>query len=274
MPERFSVKMLDLNDARFSYRETGNPNGFPVVLLHGISSGAASWAHCAAALNKHNAVRVLAWDAPGYGDSSRLSRPAPTAADYAERLRLWLDALSVETCVLVGHSLGALMAAAFAQQHPVRVQALLLASPAIGYGDAPNRAQVRAGRLQALQAGIPSIAEKLPDRLLSEHATAAQREQVREVARQLNPEGYTQAVQMLCGENLYRYTDLPACTQVCCGGRDVVTTPEQSRAYAENQALPFHLIAESGHASPIEQPAALAHIILSLQSLQGVPSYA
>jgi len=274
MPERFVVKTLDVGDARFSYRalepSTGNSKGFPVVLLHGISSGAASWASCAAALAEQ--ARVLAWDAPGYGESSRLPRPAPTASDYAEHLRLWLDALSVETCVLVGHSLGALMAAAFAQQYPARVQALLLASPAIGYGDAPDQAQVRAGRLQALQAGIPCLAEKLADRLLSKNATAAQREQVREVARHLKPEGYAQAVQMLCSENLHRYLRLPAATQVCCGELDVVTTPEQSRAYAQSRGWPFHLISASGHASPIERPAALAHLIL--QSLQGVSPHA
>jgi pimeloyl-ACP methyl ester carboxylesterase len=62
------------------------------------------------------AARVLAWDAPGYGNSAPLAPMAmPGAADYAERLWAWLDALGPQAAaplVLVGHSLGALMACA------------------------------------------------------------------------------------------------------------------------------------------------------------------
>jgi len=274
MAERFALHTMDvasnLAPIRFSWRslDAAEPRteAVSVVLLHGISSGAASWAACAAQLadSAGKNLRVVAWDAPGYGSSANLRQAAPTADDYARRLRRWLNALHVHDCVLVGHSLGALMAAAFARNHPERVQALLLASPAIGYGDSPWVDEVRQSRLAGLQKGMDDMAARLPDRLLSARATPAQRAQVRDVALQLRPEGYTQAVHMLCSENLYRYTALPAATQVCCGEHDVVTPPEQSRACAERLGAPFHLIAQAGHACPVEQPAALAHLIKEL----------
>ncbi|RYP45888.1 hypothetical protein DL770_011387 [Monosporascus sp. CRB-9-2] len=57
-------------------------------------------------------MRVLAWDAPGYGSSTPLADVAPRAADYAGRLQAWLAALDVTPDAIVGHSLGALMASA------------------------------------------------------------------------------------------------------------------------------------------------------------------
>lgn len=256
--EMFPENTLDLGDVRFSYRTCGQ-QGPQVVLLHGISSGAASWASCAAHLS--DSARVLAWDAPGYGSSTPLSQAAPTAADYAQRLSRLLEALQIDSCVLVGHSLGALMAAAYAQEQASRVKAMLLVSPAIGYGERSDAAQVRASRLAGLEQGIAAMAEKLPGRLLSSDATPAQRQQVRDVALQLHAQGYAQAVEMLCAEDLNRYQQLPFLTRVYCGEYDAVTTPAQSLDYAERHDLSFGLIRDAGHACHVEQGAQLAHLV-------------
>ncbi len=112
---RFPVRSVDVGGgAHVSYREACGPEGasVPVVLLHGIGSGAASWVRQLETLGR--AHRVLAWDAPGYGDSTPVAARSPVAADYALRLRGWLDALGIARCVLVGHSLGALVAGALA----------------------------------------------------------------------------------------------------------------------------------------------------------------
>ncbi len=268
MGDVFSAQGLSLGDARFSYRSCGH-GGTQVVLLHGISSGAASWADCAASLA--DKASVLAWDAPGYGGSSPLPVSAPSAMHYADQLARLLDALNIGSCVLVGHSLGALMAAAFSQAYANRVQALLLVSPAIGYGGGPKAESVRDARLAGLAQGIPAIAERLPARLLSAAATPGQRAQVRDVALQLHEQGYAQAVEMLCAEDLNRYRTLPFLTRVYCGEHDVVTTPEQSRAYAERHDLAFGLIAGAGHACHIEQPGQLARLIAQIVEHVGGP---
>ncbi|RAF14428.1 alpha/beta fold hydrolase, partial [Burkholderia multivorans] len=71
----------------------------PVVLLHGIGSGAASWVRQLDALGASR--RVLAWDAPGYGASTPVHGASPSAVDYAASLDAWLDALGIARCVLV-----------------------------------------------------------------------------------------------------------------------------------------------------------------------------
>src|SRR5450830_1323705 len=99
---RFAERTVDIgNDSIVSYRTCGR--GPVVVLLHGISSGAASWLQCALRLEQD--AQVIAWNAPGYGRSTSLPHMQPTAADYAERLEQFLEALGITNCVLVGHSL-------------------------------------------------------------------------------------------------------------------------------------------------------------------------
>ena len=67
------------------FREQGS--GIPLMLLHGISSGAASW-HKQMALK---GFRVLAWDMPGYGESPMLTVERASAGDYADALAAMLD---------------------------------------------------------------------------------------------------------------------------------------------------------------------------------------
>ena len=125
-------KTTDAGGLEISYYDMGR--GGAVVLLHGIGSNGSSWSGQFAALSAHH--RVIAWDAPGYGVPRRCPAPAPAADDYADALDNFLEALGIVSCCLVGHSLGALMASSFAARHPGKLDGLVLASCALGYGSA------------------------------------------------------------------------------------------------------------------------------------------
>lgn len=244
----------------------GGSRGPVIVLLHGISSGAASWLPCASLLAAQ--ARVIAWDAPGYGQSSPLPMPAPAARDYALRLEALLAALQVRPDLIVGHSLGALMAAAYAAHAAPDAQParFLLLSPALGYG-APGKEEksrdVARQRIESLESlGVDGLAQRGPTRLLSAAATPDARAWVQWNMQRLNPDGYRQAVGLLCGDDIGPY--LQARTRpvdVGCGAADVVTTPTASAALAQRFDLPFHDIADAGHACYIEQPQAVARLI-------------
>ena len=250
--------------AQVAVRQCGVPGDSPsIVLLHGISSGAASWVHVATRLGAD--AHVLAWDAPGYGESTPLTAAAPIDADYAARLYEVLQALGIQRCVLVGHSLGALMACAFARGAGAgRVERVVLISPAAGYG-APGkeveRERVRSERRQSLQAlGVGGMAERIPARLLSPAADAAQRAWVQWNTARLHPAGYLQAVELLCASDLAA-SRLAVPVQVHCGDADAVTPPAACRAVADGLGAPFEPIAGAGHASPIEQADTVARLI-------------
>ncbi|WP_143107692.1 alpha/beta fold hydrolase [Burkholderia pseudomallei] len=125
--------------------------------------GAASWVRQLDALGATR--RALAWDAPGYGASSRVAADSPVAADYAASLAAWLDALRIERCVLVGHSLGAIMAGAFARIAGERLAGLLLISPRAATAARPPTcgpggatAALRCSRRSARKGSPPSAA--------------------------------------------------------------------------------------------------------------------
>ncbi|MFC5521464.1 alpha/beta fold hydrolase [Polaromonas jejuensis] len=266
LDSRFPQRIVTLpSGACVALRECGARGDAPtVVLLHGISSGAASWLQ--AALLAGEQLHVIAWDAPGYGESTPLPGDAPLDADYAARLHELLLVLDVRHCVLVGHSLGALMACAYARDLGAeRVTRVVLISPAGGYGavaQAVTSARVRGERRDALQTlGVDGLAERIPQRLLSPAANSAARAWVRWNAANLQPAGYLQAVELLCQSDLGKSRGVAMPVEVHCGDADVVTPPVACRGWADLYAAPFDLIKGAGHASPVEQPEAVARLI-------------
>ncbi len=232
-------------------------SGEPLVLLHGIGSGAASWQAQLEAFSDR--YRVIAWDAPGYGGSAPLGPTAPDARDYAGVLAQFLDAMEVGSCHLVGHSLGALMACSFARRWPDRVRSLLIGDPAAGYGDAGAeiQAQRREGRLGLLdKLGPEGLARERHGNLLSDDAPDWARKRVHDIMARIRPDGYRQAVELLMNGTIHADAaeiDLPV--TVVVGGADTVTPPEACRKVAESFAnARFEVLPGLGHASYVEGP--------------------
>lgn len=265
----FAERSVQIPGGVLGYRECG-AGVETIVLLHGISSGSGSWSDCALALGRR--ARVIAWDAPGYGLSTALGKPRPSASDYALSVQSLLEALEVERCLLVGHSLGALMASAYGglADPEQRVAGFVLMSPALGYQGArsAHADQVRNKRLAALkELGIEGMANNLPERLLTKQADDKARQVVRANALRLRPQGYMQAVELLCGDDIDRYALPKGRSWVFCGEHDIVTPPEQSAEYAERHGLPFALIPAAGHACYVERPNEVAEILIDALTL-------
>ena len=98
------------------------------VLLHGIGSAATPFARVLSYLQR-DAKRIVVPDYPGHGFSSHHARPLTPEALFAS-VELALDAVVDEPCVVVGNSLGGALALTYAIDHPERVKALVLVSPA------------------------------------------------------------------------------------------------------------------------------------------------
>jgi len=259
---RFPARSVPVGGAVVSVRECGA--GPALVCLHGIGSGAASWLDTALLLESE--ARLIAWDAPGYGASTPLTPDVPKAADYADRLLGLLDAMEVESCVLVGHSLGALTAASAARPGSplaARIKRLVLISPAAGYGTRPEASQrVRTERLDTLdKLGVAGMAAHRSGRLVSENASEVARQWVRWNMARLNDRGYRQAVELLCGADLL--ADLPPAmpVRVACGELDVVTTPAACEEVARKCGVSLERLPAAGHASYVERPAAVAPLL-------------
>lgn len=270
---RYALRSARAGAGSVSYREAAAARdnaALPLVLLHGIGSGAASWVQQFDALG--GTRRVLAWDAPGYGTSTPLASASPVATDYARALADWLDTLGIGRCMLAGHSLGAIVAGAFAAAHPERVAGLLLISPAGGYGaaDASVRAEKRDARLAMLaELGPQGLAQKRSANMLSPHADETARAWVRWNMARIVPHGYEQATHLLANADLA--ADLARCagkvqTIVAVGAQDTITPPEVCERLAQIAHAPLHVVPRAGHAGYIEQPQAYSTLIESALS--------
>lgn len=251
-----SVALAD--GARVSFRDAGAAPEATHVLLHGIGSASGSWVRQLDAA-RGQALRVLAWDAPGYGGSDAVASDWPRADAYAERLWAWLDALDVQTPVtLVGHSLGALMAAHAAVKAPQRVLRLVLLSPAAGYGDA--EAAVRDKKLQDRLAtlerlGPQGMAQARAAAMLSPGAAPELVEAVRDSMSQVIPAGYTQAARLLAhGQIATDLAQLNCPVAVASGSADTITTPAACQAVAQAAGVAWNDLGPVGHACPLEAP--------------------
>ncbi|HEX8261717.1 MAG TPA: alpha/beta hydrolase [Allosphingosinicella sp.] len=110
------------NGVRLAYVELGDPDGAPLLLLHGYTDTSRSWTQVAPWLLRH---RLLVPDQRGHGGSDA---PACcySASVFAEDARLFLDAMKVERAAVAGHSLGSMVAMTLAAEHPERVTRVAL----------------------------------------------------------------------------------------------------------------------------------------------------
>jgi pimeloyl-ACP methyl ester carboxylesterase len=267
---RFPVQRVATALGEVQYRQSGQAARVTHVLLHGIGSGSASWVEQLRAAEGRDDVRVLCWDAPGYGDTAPVGPASPVATDYAQRVWAWLDALEVrEPVVLAGQSLGCLMVASATVMQPQRAQRVVLFAPARGYGDASpaereEKLNARLGNLQRL--GPAGMAAARASAMLSSSATPEQIEAVRETMSQVRVDGYTQASHLLSNGVLGRDVVQIRCpVTVASGEADVITPPASCQAVAQQAGVPWHNLGDVGHACPLQAPQAV-NALLGLTS--------
>lgn len=107
-----------------TFRMGRAPHDEPLVLaIHGITSSSHAWLAVTRALG--GAATLIAPDLRGRGASNELAGPYGIAA-HARDMVAVLDHLGLDSAVVVGHSLGAYIAARLAADHPARVRAVVL----------------------------------------------------------------------------------------------------------------------------------------------------
>lgn len=108
---------------RLPYVEQGDPDGTPVLFLHGITDSWRSFAPVLPYLPPR--IRAFALTQRGHGDADR-----PAAGyhprDFAADVAAFLDAQELESAVIAGHSMGSTVALRFALDFPERTRGLIL----------------------------------------------------------------------------------------------------------------------------------------------------
>ena len=119
-------RFLEIDGVRLHYVERGQ--GRPLVLFHGNGSMIQDFESSGLIDLAARTYRVIVFDRPGYGHSSRPRNVVWTPQAQADLFAKALDRLNVTQAIILGHSWGSLVAVALATRHPAMVGALVLAS--------------------------------------------------------------------------------------------------------------------------------------------------
>lgn len=108
------------NGITLAYVEMGDPEGSPVILLHGWTDTSRSFSLIAPHLAKN---RLIILDQRGHGASSK-PECCYSLANFAYDVTLFMDAKGIDRAAIVGHSLGSMVAQLLAADYPDRVTRL------------------------------------------------------------------------------------------------------------------------------------------------------
>ena len=115
---------VDANGVRLHYLDWGRSDARALLVLHGGSAHAHWWDLFADAVADE--YRVVALDLRGHGDSRRPEPAAYGIDDYVADVVALVGALGLPRLSVIGHSMGALVAAAYASAAAVPIEALVL----------------------------------------------------------------------------------------------------------------------------------------------------
>jgi pimeloyl-ACP methyl ester carboxylesterase len=243
----------------------------PVLLLHGQPGAAADWERLRAALG--DGVQTIAIDRPGWGGHSRVTDLAGNARAALEAL----DHARVPRATVVGHSLGAAVAAWLACSAPARVGRLVLVAPAANVDSMGTIDHLLAAPVVGWLASVGAMAGgglvlgASPVRRWVAEATALDERYLQAAGRMLlTPAAWRSFVR----EQRFLVRDLPALerrlpgiavpTTILAGGADHVVPMVAAQRLSEQ--IPRAALVEvrhAGHLLHVQHADRLADIVLS-----------
>ncbi len=248
------MEMVEVDGLRIAYERAGD--GPPLVLLHGyVGDGPTAWRRQVEGLCEE--FTVVAWDAPGAGDSSDPPESFGMAG-YADCLAGFVDRLRLEKPHVAGLSFGGALALELCRRHPAMPMTLILASAYAGWGGSLS-AEVAEQRLQ--QALV--LADLAPDEFMGallptmfSEATAPETvDEFGASMRAFHPAGF-RAIARASAEDL---RDVLPCinvpTLLVYGDKDVrapLTVAEDLEAAISGSTLV--VLPDTGHLCNIEAP--------------------
>jgi 3-oxoadipate enol-lactonase len=265
---------VDTNGIVTFYEDSGQ--GPPVVLVHGHSADLRLWDLQVPALVE-SGYRVIRYDVRGHGRSA--APPSGyTWENYTLDLRDLLDSLKVEAPAhIVGLSMGGGIALQFALDFPERVSSLVLVDSALpGFDYSPEFA----GAIEELVAAVRAEGSHAAfERLWLTHPLFDGARRFPERFELLRTMLLTYTAADYLDETPYtppdrqavdRLAEVRAPTLVLVGELDIPDFQIIAEILAANIAgARLHVIADSGHIPPLEQPEAFNQALLAF--LGGAP---
>lgn len=238
-----------------------------VFLMHGAYGSKDYFRHEIETLVRAG-LRVVAWDAPGYGlspipaDGLRIERMAEAAVRLLERM-------GSRSNILLGHSMGGIIAPAAAVMAPDRVHGLVISATVASFSQKSeaDRKTFLAERIEPLRQGksFRETAGAVVGAMFAPGSSGPLVELVREVALGTSTETFIAAIEAIVhyeGVETLRKVRVP--TLLLAGQHDKVGRPDGMQAI-QTAFIPhaeFHVLPHSAHYGFAEEPALFNQLVL------------
>lgn len=252
------VDSLDLG-----YDDVGSGGGVTLLFAHAFPLNRTMWAPQVGALVER--CRCVEVDLRGFGDSSVL--PPYSMEQYADDLAHLLDQLHIDKVILVGCSMGGYASFAFWRRHRHRVRALVLADTRAGADSDETLARRRQMIEVARTEGATAVANLLIASLVGKTTREKQPDiydAVHRMMAQAPVEGIVGALEamMVRADSTATLATIDVPTLIVVGEEDVPTPVKEARAMHERiPGSRLEIIAQAGHLSNMERPAAFNHVL-------------
>jgi pimeloyl-ACP methyl ester carboxylesterase len=155
---------LDIGEDRIHYISIESLNksmgeGENVFFFHGLGGNIYNWAYQTKYFSEtHN---VLSLELPGHGRSS--GKGGSTIEYYTDLIRQFFDIMELETVVIVGHSMGGVVALDFAFKYPGRLKALALVAAAAKFDIPTQKLMELKDDMESIFGSLEKAKEKMKD---------------------------------------------------------------------------------------------------------------
>lgn len=232
--------------------------GAPLVLLHGLGTHMGIWDGLLPHFPPN--VRIIKCDIRGHGRSSAPDAPY-SMGQLISDIEAALDHLRVQDAVVLGTSIGGMIAQGLAVKRLDLVRGLVLSNTAAKIGNADHwQDQIDAYRAHGLRNSADNILQKWFSR---DYAMFNQTRIFRQMLLSTPLEGYLGCCHAIKGTDFYTPTSgLRLPTLGIAGSEDQVTPPDLVRETLD--VIPgskFHLMRRVGHLPCVEAPEAYAEVI-------------
>ncbi|MFT7645660.1 MAG: 3-oxoadipate enol-lactonase [Candidatus Poriferisodalaceae bacterium] len=239
---------------------TGSPT---LIFLHGLGGSRDYWHPTVDYFSRRH--RCVAWTMPGYGFSPPLAEMSfPELADALARL---LDQCRIDSAVLVGHSMGGMVAQEMWARHPKRISGLVLVgtTDSFGGGNQEFTDNFLASRLAPIEAGRSpaDIADEVINGLVYAPLSEDMLRPAKVSMGAISPRGYSAAVRCLTTFDRRDTLGTISVPTLMLSGADDQTAPPRTMArMADGVRGATHVsLDDCGHLLDLEQPAAFRSAI-------------
>ncbi|MFJ7727829.1 alpha/beta fold hydrolase [Neobacillus sp. NPDC097160] len=222
------MSLAQYDQGTIYYEETGN--GEPLILIHGVGLDHQMWEKQVKGLSKK--YQVICYDMLGHGGSD--NPPGPYSLSlYVRQLAGLLQHLQIDTCHVVGFSMGGMVAQAFALEFPEKIKTLTILN-AVANRTEEQRKAILLRVEEVKKSGAGSTIEPAIQRWFNPDFLKANESFVNHIRKRLqrnNPHSYLAAYTLFAtaDQELWpRLSTIKLPTLIITGEHDVGSTPEMS----------------------------------------------